>query len=68
MTSFYLELVFCLEVPKATKEKYTFNAKILYKRILFITTVRKCLFLLENIYFSEKHHFHILVILACSGD
>lgn len=70
MTSCYLELFFFLKVPKTTKEKYTFNTKILYKRIFYTTTVTKALFPVEKTYFPYLTNItsiyllflHILVI------
>lgn len=70
MTSCYLELFLFLKVPKATKGKYTFNAKILYKRILHVTTVTKAIFPVENTYFPYLTNItsiyllflHVLVI------
>lgn len=51
MSSCYLELFFFIKVQKPTIEKYTFNAKILYKRILHVTTVTKAFILVEKTYF-----------------
>lgn len=53
MSSCYLEFFFFLKVQKPTTEKYTFNAKILFKRIFPVTTVTKGFFLLEKTYFPH---------------
>lgn len=66
MSSCYLELFLFLKVQKTIIEKYTFKAKILYKRTFTCNYSSKSFFPGGKDLFPshDKHHFSVLVIPA----